>query len=195
MACIRPFSVYWVLESLIDSSVIGNPEKTLCHVSKSARNLSDALKAKDIEASPETVRRTLKRLGYKMDIEEWEWKERMRVASGEDRQADDLDGSGTERGAVDREAYKGVEGGILQFIEAGIESTNNPAELTIRQSIMDRIVTQGSRGVAGNEWHERFWSIFTTCTLQNISVMNYLKECLSAHFGMKPFPILVNPVQ
>jgi hypothetical protein len=54
------------LENLLDASVIGNPEKTLRHVSKSARKLSDALKAKGIEASPESVRRTLKRLGYKM---------------------------------------------------------------------------------------------------------------------------------
>jgi hypothetical protein len=54
------------LESLLDSSVTGNPEKTLCHVSKSAGNLSEALKAKGIEVSPETVRRTLKRLGYRM---------------------------------------------------------------------------------------------------------------------------------
>jgi hypothetical protein len=46
--------------------VIGGPEKTLCHVSKSARNLSDALKANGIEASPETLRRTLKRLGCRM---------------------------------------------------------------------------------------------------------------------------------
>jgi hypothetical protein len=46
--------------------VIGNPEKTLRHVSKSAGKLSDALKAQGIQTSSETVRRTLKRLGYKM---------------------------------------------------------------------------------------------------------------------------------
>jgi hypothetical protein len=32
----------------------------------------------------------------------------------------------------------------FRFIEAGIEATNNPAELRIRQSILDRIVTQGA---------------------------------------------------
>jgi hypothetical protein len=32
----------------------------------------------------------------------------------------------------------------FRFIEAGIEATNNPAELTIRQSILDRI--------AGEPW-------------------------------------------
>jgi hypothetical protein len=54
------------LESLLDSSVTGDPEKILRHVSKSAGNLSEALEAQGIQASPETVRRTLKRLGYKM---------------------------------------------------------------------------------------------------------------------------------
>jgi hypothetical protein len=53
------------LENLLDSSVIGDPEKALRHVSKSAGNLSEALKANGIEADPETVRRTLKRLDTK----------------------------------------------------------------------------------------------------------------------------------
>jgi hypothetical protein len=81
----------------------------------------------------------------------------------------------------------------FRYIEAGIEAANNPAELTIRQSVLDRAVTQGSRGPAGNERHERFWSVFTACTLRNISVMNYLKECLSAYFGKRPPPVLINP--
>jgi transposase len=80
----------------------------------------------------------------------------------------------------------------FRFIDEGIEATNNPAELTIRQSILDRIITQGSRGTVGNEWHERFWSVFTTCGLQNTSVMKYLKDCLSAYFDMGPYPNLVN---
>jgi hypothetical protein len=54
------------LESLLDSSVIGDPERTLCHVSKSMGSLSDALKAKGIEVSPETVRTTLKQMGFRM---------------------------------------------------------------------------------------------------------------------------------
>jgi hypothetical protein len=31
-------------------------------------------------------------------------------------------------------------------------------------------------------------SVFTTCDLQNTSVMNYLKDCLSAYFGMGATP-------
>jgi transposase len=79
------------------------------------------------------------------------------------------------------------------FIGAGIEATNNPAERTIRQMVLDRAVTQGSRGLVGNEWHERFWSVLTTCDMQNKPVMEYLKECLSAYFGTGLYPSLINP--
>jgi hypothetical protein len=48
------------------------------------------------------------------------------------------------------------------------EAANNPAELTIRQSVLDRIVTQGSRGQGGSEWYARFWSVFTACSMQNV---------------------------
>ncbi|MDR0584819.1 MAG: ISAzo13 family transposase, partial [Treponema sp.] len=54
------------LENLLDASVIGDPERPLRHVSKSARNVSEALKGRGIEACPETVRTTLRRLGYRM---------------------------------------------------------------------------------------------------------------------------------
>jgi transposase len=80
----------------------------------------------------------------------------------------------------------------FRFIEAGLEPTNNPAELTIRQTVLDRVVTQGSRGIAGNEWHERFWTVLTTCTMQNISVMKYLKKCLAAFFSFDSFPNDIN---
>jgi transposase len=81
----------------------------------------------------------------------------------------------------------------FRFIGYDLEPTNNPAELTIRQSVLDRVVTQGSRGIAGNEWHERFWTVLTTCTLQNISVMKHLKECLWVYFGMRSYPNIINP--
>jgi hypothetical protein len=80
----------------------------------------------------------------------------------------------------------------FRFIDQGLEATNNPAELTIRQSVLDRVVTQGSRGIGGNEWHERFWTVITTCGLQDIPVMDHLKACLSAYFGMGPFPHFAN---
>jgi hypothetical protein len=80
----------------------------------------------------------------------------------------------------------------FRFIGAGIEATNNPAERTIRQVVLDRAVTQGSRGIAGNQWHERFWSVSTTCGMQEISVMKYLKASLSDYFGMGTLPRLIH---
>jgi hypothetical protein len=80
----------------------------------------------------------------------------------------------------------------VRCIDSGIEPTNNAAELAIRQTVLDRGVTQGSRGIRGNEWHERFWTAFTTCGLQNISVMSYLKRYLSAYFGMDISPDSIN---
>jgi hypothetical protein len=80
----------------------------------------------------------------------------------------------------------------FRFIDQDIEATNNPAELTIRQVVLDRVVTQGSRGIAGNEWHERFWSVLTTCAMQNTSVMKYLKECLATFFRFDSFPDYIN---
>jgi hypothetical protein len=41
--------------------------------------------------------------------------------------------------------------GYFRFIEAGIKAANSPAELTVRQSVLGRVVTQGSQGTAGNE--------------------------------------------
>jgi hypothetical protein len=80
----------------------------------------------------------------------------------------------------------------FKFIESGIEPTNNAAELGIGQTVVDRAVRQDSRGIRGNEWHERFWTVFTTCGIQNISVMTYLKRCLSAHFGLDISPDFIN---
>ena len=42
------------------------------------------------------------------------------------------------------------EQGYFRCIDQDIEPTNNPAELTIRQVVLYRVVTQGIRGIAGN---------------------------------------------
>ncbi|GHU47043.1 hypothetical protein FACS1894200_01770 [Spirochaetia bacterium] len=69
------------------------------------------------------------------------------------------------------------EADYFRFIDACIVPTNNPAELTVRQCVLDRVVTQGSRGEDGNNWHERFWTIFTTCGMQNISTCENAMSC------------------
>jgi hypothetical protein len=80
----------------------------------------------------------------------------------------------------------------FRFIDSDLEPANNMAELAIRQTVFDRVVTQGSRGIRGNQWHERFWTVLTACGLQTIPVMNYLKGCLSVYFGMGVSPDFIN---
>jgi hypothetical protein len=126
------------------------------------------------------------------EMDEGEWKQVMRGHQEKIvRRASGTVPEQKEAGLIAKR-MRGWEEEYFRFIEAGIEATNNPAELRIRQIVLDRVVTQGSRGVAGNEWHERFWSVVTTCGMQEIPVMNCLKECLSAYFGIGSYPNLIN---
>jgi hypothetical protein len=130
--------------------------------------------------------------GRKKEMEEGEWKERIREHQGLIVRC----ASGTvpeQREALLIAKRMGKwEDEYFRFIEAGTEATNNPAEPAIRQCVPDRTVTRGSRGTAGNEWHERFRTAYTTCSLQNVSVMDYLESCLSAYFGMEAHPSRLN---
>jgi hypothetical protein len=83
---------------------------------------------------------------------------------------------------------------VCQMGAGPLEPMNNAAELIIRQTVLDRVVTQGSCGIRGNEWHEHFWTVLTTCSLQNVSIMDYLKNCLSMYFGISPSSNCINLV-
>jgi hypothetical protein len=88
--------------------------------------------------------------------------------------------------------FRGWEEEYFRFIDRDLEPTNNAAELTIRQAVLDRMVTQGSRGIRGNEWHERFWTVLTRCNLQYVPIIDYLKHCLSVYFDINPSSNCVN---
>jgi transposase len=71
----------------------------------------------------------------------------------------------------------------FQFITTpGVAPTNNLAEQAIRFVVLDRIVTQGTRGEAGNRWCERIWTVIATCAQQGRSVFDYLYEAVKARF-------------
>jgi transposase len=78
------------------------------------------------------------------------------------------------------------------FIDTGIAPTNNAGEQTIRQVVLDRKVTQGSRSEWGDAWHERFWNILTTCSLQKIPVMSFIKACITAYTFDGNYPLLLS---
>jgi transposase len=73
----------------------------------------------------------------------------------------------------------------------GVEPTNNVAEQAIRFVVIDRRVTQGTRGEKGRRWCERIWTVIATCSQQGRSVFEYLSAAVTANFGGSAAPALL----
>ena len=73
----------------------------------------------------------------------------------------------------------------------GIEPTNNLAEQAIRFVVLDRHVTQGTRGETGQRWSERIWTVVATCAQQARSVFSFLHDAVGAFFDGSPAPTLL----
>jgi transposase len=72
----------------------------------------------------------------------------------------------------------------------GVEPTNNKAEQAICFVVIDRHITQGTRGEKGQRWCERIWTVIATCGQQGRSVWEYLQGTVQAHFKGEPGPTL-----
>ena len=80
----------------------------------------------------------------------------------------------------------------FRFItEPGIEPTNNLAEQAIRFVVIDRRITQGTRGERGDRWCERIWTVMATCRQQGRSVFAYLEAAVTAWFAGEEAPSLL----
>jgi transposase len=80
----------------------------------------------------------------------------------------------------------------FQFVTTpGVEPTNNLAEQAIRFVVIDRHVTQGTRGEKGRRWCERIWTVIATCSQQGRSVFDYLRAAVEAFFDQGPAPSLL----
>jgi transposase len=73
----------------------------------------------------------------------------------------------------------------------GVEPTNNLAEQAIRFVVIDRHVTQGTRGEGGRLWSERIWTVIATCVQQGQSVYSFLREAVGNWFQGEPAPSLL----
>jgi transposase len=76
----------------------------------------------------------------------------------------------------------------------GVEPTNNLAEQAIRFVVIDRHITQGTRGETGQRWSERIWTAIATCVQQGRSVWEYLQAAVQAYFTGQPGPTLLGEV-
>jgi hypothetical protein len=72
----------------------------------------------------------------------------------------------------------------------GVEPTNNSAEQAICFVVIDRHITQGTRGEKGQHWCERIWTAMATCAQQGRSVWEYLRATVQAYFEGEQGPTL-----
>jgi transposase len=72
-----------------------------------------------------------------------------------------------------------------------VQPTNNSAEQAIRFVVIDRHITQGTRGDKGQRWCERIWTVIATCAQQGRSVWDYLQASVQAYFTGEKGPTLL----
>jgi transposase len=72
-----------------------------------------------------------------------------------------------------------------------IAPTNNFTERTLRFAVIDRKLTQGTRGIAGQTWCQRVWSVLATCRIQGRSAFLFLAQSIACAFKRMPTPQLL----
>jgi Transposase IS66 family. len=73
----------------------------------------------------------------------------------------------------------------------GVEPTNNLAEQAIRFVVIDRRITQGTRGEKGRRWCERIWTVLATCSQQARSAFHFVNAAVAAYFSGIAAPSLL----
>ena len=73
-----------------------------------------------------------------------------------------------------------------------VEPTNNHNEQQLRQCVIDRRITQGTRGEAGQRYHERMWTAIATCKKQNRNIFTFLLESITAKLSNQQAPSLLS---
>ena len=73
----------------------------------------------------------------------------------------------------------------------GVEPTNNLAEQAIRHVVIDRRITQGTRGINGQRWSERIWTTLATCAQQGRSAFDFISQAVNANLSGLPPPSLL----
>jgi len=72
-----------------------------------------------------------------------------------------------------------------------IEPTNNGTERDVRHTVIDRRITQGTRGDAGMRWCQCIWTTIATCKKQHRNVFDFIHQSILAHWTKQPYPQLL----
>jgi transposase len=86
---------------------------------------------------------------------------------------------------------KAAEDYFRFLTEPKVEPTNNGTERQIRGVVIDRRITQGTRGDAGMRWCERIWTAIATCKKQKRNVFDFIHHTLLAHWTNTCYPELL----
>ncbi|MBK1707358.1 IS66 family transposase [Halochromatium glycolicum] len=117
------------------------------------------------------------------------------IRIGRDAAPSSIDAKGRER----RREAQNMAKRFRQHAEAyftfittpGMDPTNNLAEQAIRFVVIDRHVTQGTRGAKGRRASERLWTVIATCALQGRSAFAFILEAVEAFVHDRPAPSLL----
>jgi transposase len=81
---------------------------------------------------------------------------------------------------------------MFRFLfDVTVSPTNNLAEQSIRHSVIDQRLTQGSRSEWGRKWNERIFTVVGTCHKQGRSAWQFIQDAITAHYFHKPTPSLL----
>ena len=58
--------------------------------------------------------------------------------------------------------------------------------------MIDRLITQGTRGEAGQRDHDRMWTAIATCRKQQRNFFQFLQSSLEAKLKQLPAPTLAS---
>jgi transposase len=75
--------------------------------------------------------------------------------------------------------------------DPSVEPTNNSSERAIRHTVIDRRITQGTRGDAGIRWCERIWTTIATCKKQDRNVFEFIHKSLLSNWTDKNYPLFL----
>lgn len=74
----------------------------------------------------------------------------------------------------------------------GVDPTNNRTEQQIRFVVIDRKVTQGTKGEVGKQWCQRIWTAIATCRQRGKQLYHFLVEAIQAKLGNRNcYPSLI----
>jgi transposase len=84
------------------------------------------------------------------------------------------------------------EEALWTFVDvAGVEPTNNAAERVLRQAVLWRKKSFGTRGAQGSRFVERLLTVVASCRLQGRNVLDYLTTACVAALTHQPAPSLL----